>query len=648
MKHLKNKGFTLIELVVAITILGIILLLALPRLSDLKNSNRTKKYEKYAESLMTSAKLYTDSYSKDMFGNNESGCYDIPYSKLEGKHLAKDIKVDGATCDTYASDGKTPLTYVKVLKSNQNYSYQVAIKCLDQHGNTVYEKKVIGAGICDGTKADEEGPTIVITPDSHDWYNGKKSGKPDKVTIKISDLYGVLENATIEYAWIKSGESSVTYKTKDFKNKRGAGTLNAPLTTTVEVPQGKTGIYQLVIKSDKVRDINGNYPSVTTITSGEFKLDNTPPTISNIENSKDGIWTNSSVTISASATDAHSGIKKVYYTYSNSNAASGLQEDWNTIIPNNQNLLISKTWTTDRNSDVYLIAVDNAGNQSAIVSAGKIKIDKTPPTIPIRGSIGNVSGSNATGTIQTKASGSTDSGSGLKEYRYLVNNTGTAPANTNSGFTTSRQFQRACGASYYAYAIAIDVVGNRSTVKSLGKTSDGANTYSSWSSCSAKCNGGTQTRTNSCALITTGLSQECNTQLCCSKTTTTWGNYGACNKTCGGGTQKKTGTIKSAYDGSTCGTTSSSRECNTQACYNANDCKIRGNTEVQTNTKWQCTAGHWHTKAYIHYCTDKNGKLYNKNTNENLVTFRYVCPSTPPNDYTVIDDPTWSLNNFDF
>ena len=156
----------------------------------------------------------------------------------------------------------------------------------------------------------------------------------------------------------------------------------------------------------------------------------------------------------------------------------------------------------------------------------------------------------------------------------MVTNSNSAPANTNAEFTTSKDFTRSCGKSYYAYAIAEDSLGNRSAVKSLGSTSDGANSYNGWSACSKSCGTGSQTRTNNCALVTTGLSQSCNTQTCCSKTTykDTNGKWGTCSKTCGGGTQNYTvtRTYYSAYDGSYCsqstGVVTSSQACNTGSC----------------------------------------------------------------------------------
>ena len=179
----------------------------------------------------------------------------------------------------------------------------------------------------------------------------------------------------------------------------------------------------------------------------------------------------------------------------------------------------SKVWSyssgTHKVEKLSYTMIDEAGNSSLCSKEANIYVDKEGPTIPTTGGLGDVSGSNTTGSIQTEATGSIDAGVGGVSYKYLIKNTNSTPSNNDNGFQASKDFTRSCGTSYYAWVVAEDKLGNRSEVKYIGATSDGINQYSDWSSCSASCGGGVQTRTNTCALVTTGLSQSCNAQSCC-------------------------------------------------------------------------------------------------------------------------------------
>ena len=537
-----NKGFTLVELLVAVAILGIIAIIALPQITNLTNKNKDTKYETYQKTIISAGKLYVDAYSEDMFGNNTSGCYDISYSELKSKNLVKNTNINNTKCD----GGSTNKTFVRVYKTNDNYLYKASIYCVDKNNNVIYEDNSAGIyGVCDGTTTDTKAPTITINTVSDDWSTGK--GEVAKITI--SDDYGLLENTKIKYAWTTTPDSvsESEYKTHNFKNNRKTETF---VSLDVEVPQNKTGLYYLVVYPLDVRDANGNFQSTKE--------------------------------------------KK------------------------------------------------------------EVKLDNTSPTIPTTGSIGTVSGSNKNANIQNAATGSEDNHSGLKEYRYMITTTSDKPAKTNEKFTTSLAFTRSCGTSYYAWGVAVDNVGNISEVKSLGNTKDGADNYSSYSSCSNTCGSGTKTRTNTCALVTTGLSascssttsccdevtysdgdscsascgggtknqlayskknpsmrcaskdkasggSSCNTNGCCSKTEFSHcDNYGACSvSSCGGGTKKRTCYKKSSYTGEICSNYSDSAACNTDPCEPKIKCEWDSNTgvfKVESGPQ-----GHWYWYNVVGY-----------------------------------------------
>ena len=87
MNKYKNKGFTLVELLIAIVIMGIIVILALPSLRSFLTKNEEKEYMTLRNSIISAAKLYTDSSNEDMFGSNNSGCVMLTYNQLKAKDL---------------------------------------------------------------------------------------------------------------------------------------------------------------------------------------------------------------------------------------------------------------------------------------------------------------------------------------------------------------------------------------------------------------------------------------------------------------------------------------------------------------------------------------------------------------------------------
>ena len=80
MRQMNKKGFTLVELIVVIAIMGVILILALPQVGRIRANNRDAKFDAYAQAIERGAKLYVDNYSRDLFGYSDSGCVEVKYS----------------------------------------------------------------------------------------------------------------------------------------------------------------------------------------------------------------------------------------------------------------------------------------------------------------------------------------------------------------------------------------------------------------------------------------------------------------------------------------------------------------------------------------------------------------------------------------
>lgn len=142
---MNNKGYTLVELMMAIIIIGIIMGMSFPAIRKIQESNTNQKYTTYGESLVAAAKLYVDAYEEDLFLyeddfdkmslaelNNQmkngtllpdkSQCAFISYEDFKERMLIKDISINGITC--YNKN-----TFVRVIRKDGKYSYKYYLAC---------------------------------------------------------------------------------------------------------------------------------------------------------------------------------------------------------------------------------------------------------------------------------------------------------------------------------------------------------------------------------------------------------------------------------------------------------------------------------------------------------------------------------------
>ena len=282
-KRMKNKGFTLVELLVVMVILGIITAMAIPLVRNIRQDSSEKEYATYQESVRYAAKLYVDSYGEDLFGYEESGCAIILYDELKAKNLIKDIDLKNISCETED-------TFARVVKLEGKYHYTISLGCgkKGEDGVSVTYRLPKNETISKETCSSEANTIMTISHNVTDPNSIKY--KEREISVVVSSNTGIRPEPIIHYGFsnIKSTDNIIwnilSIEPESEASQRSQIERGHAITTTstpVKTPQGLTGPYYLVLRIDRLQDISkktwsseetGNY-----LYLGPFTLDNEAP-----------------------------------------------------------------------------------------------------------------------------------------------------------------------------------------------------------------------------------------------------------------------------------------------------------------------------------------------------------------------------------
>ena len=544
MKIYKKNGFTFIELLAVITILGILTTVVVVSYSKYLDNARERYYKSQEDSITLAGKEYfTDFRSKlpTVVGSKAGVDLETLYSK---KYIDRMKDYNGKVCDAAVSD-----------INNKVYAYKVA--------DGVYLYYTIVE--CNGyvTNEDSKKPVIVFSP------NQIKGTNSSSTNIKMT----ITDNAKVEYysyEVIKDGEIIKEEEVKPYQN---------PVTITLK----EEGTYQ--IRGHAI-DSSGNK---TDKTSGKYVIDRTPPDCSLIKiestnGSKKEKWQNKKVKLKITP---HSDIDNWKFSNcfmkANSSTAYYCKTDGTNLIgPREKSLngvkspVFGNTSYKD-NGHVYgrVTAYDTAGNY-CIVKTDTYYVDTDPPVIKTKTITSTTSNYNSLKVNITLSITDRVDRSGNKIY-YSITTSSTATPSwkiyrpSNGKVTISYTFSgKYDGKQRTLYIRAKDELNNISKVSKayykVYKECTSTELITSTGSCSASLGVGT--------LLTTNTKKDSYTGVTCSTTTTstsccngpkvTESDWGACSESCGGGTQTKTITTETC-DGKTT-TETKTQSCNTACC----------------------------------------------------------------------------------
>jgi len=304
---MNDNGFTLIELLATIVILGIITAMSFPVLRKISEDSMNKKLKTYANSVESSAKLYIDSYSEDLFGRDKSGIVCLTYDELKSKSLIKDISDNDISCNSNK-------TIVQVTKLGDAYTYDVQLGCTNSKNSD--ESNLIIFPKNSNLKCETSSTTLKydlnVSPGKYTDNDKNRSA----VTVTLSSDTGINNKYNeIYYSWtLNPNNGNDTWNKLNFDipsadQQKKDLILNKISEVVVKkqliLPE-KTGKWYLKIEVRSLQNAAGDnlLTEKQNKQYGPYTIDRDKPTINGVTiSSKDSSYNSKAVNVTINATD---------------------------------------------------------------------------------------------------------------------------------------------------------------------------------------------------------------------------------------------------------------------------------------------------------------------------------------------------------
>lgn len=122
---MNKKGFTLIELILVITLMAVVSVLVIPNILDALSSSKQQKYESLYKLVEKNMKLYNDKYSVDLW-NDEITFFDFCDGDMQGCSSGVD-KLKESGSDLSLDD--CVINKMFITRSDIKYEYNLTMTC---------------------------------------------------------------------------------------------------------------------------------------------------------------------------------------------------------------------------------------------------------------------------------------------------------------------------------------------------------------------------------------------------------------------------------------------------------------------------------------------------------------------------------------
>lgn len=121
-----NHGFTLVELLTVVVLLGIVMMIAIPSLRNLTYNNSEQQYNYHVKFVEEAVKLYIKNYKGELEKDKASTCLSIPYQALLEEDLIEEEEI---SCEG---------NIILERRSREGYNHSYYLTCRDSSGKVVH------------------------------------------------------------------------------------------------------------------------------------------------------------------------------------------------------------------------------------------------------------------------------------------------------------------------------------------------------------------------------------------------------------------------------------------------------------------------------------------------------------------------------